>query len=448
MHIHFKNQVAVKNFSEELISLDYQDSNLEWKMPTVSLQMTLKTLLEGGEVEDVLLQKWDVKESNLFYFLIEKLKQKGWLSYTLYNKGFPFCTLNPYKGSQFRLKSWKNRERAFQISRFAYMRHDEGQILLETPLAPVSIQIHNPLAAALWASLASPITLEKLKEQFTDLDGLESFIALLHGACFIEAEDASLDTWEFHDLVFHSRSRRGRNPKPAGATFRFLDKKPPLSPLKAFSEETAWHPLYVPDLFSNKMTLSEALEKRCSIRDQGQRNIDLKELGEFLYRVARVKKEKKAQNYEATERPYPGGGACYELEIYPLINRCSEIEKGLYYYHPQKHALTSVCAWNSDLEEILASATLSSARIERPQIVFLIASRFGRLSWKYQSMAYATTLKDTGVLMQTMYLVATAMNLAPCAIGGGNSDLFSKVAKTNYYEETTVGEFLLGTKNN
>jgi len=45
-----------------------------------------------------------------------------------------------------------------------------------------------------------------------------------------------------------------------------------------------------------------------------------------------------------------------------------------------------------------------------------------------------------------MYLVATAMDLAPCALGGGDSDLFTKVAGTDYLQESSVGEFMLGRK--
>jgi SagB-type dehydrogenase family enzyme len=53
-------------------------------------------------------------------------------------------------------------------------------------------------------------------------------------------------------------------------------------------------------------------------------------------------------------------------------------------------------------------------------------------------------LKHVGVLYQTMYLTATAMGLAPCAIGGGDADRFAWAAGTDYYAETSVGEFLLG----
>ncbi len=38
------------------------------------------------------------------------------------------------------------------------------------------------------------------------------------------------------------------------------------------------------------------------------------------------------------------------------------------------------------------------------------------------------------VLYNQMYLVGTALNLHPCGVGGGNSDLFSKVIQSNYYK--------------
>ena len=78
-------------------------------------------------------------------------------------------------------------------------------------------------------------------------------------------------------------------------------------------------------------------------------------------------------------------------------------------------------------------------------MLITLASRFQRLSWKYAAIAYAATLKNVGVLYQTMYLVATAMGLAPCALGAGNADLFAAAAGTDYYAESSVGEFMLGS---
>jgi SagB-type dehydrogenase family enzyme len=93
----------------------------------------------------------------------------------------------------------------------------------------------------------------------------------------------------------------------------------------------------------------------------------------------------------------------------------------------------------------LRDAQHAAALPSFPQVVIILASRFQRLSWKYSGMAYATTLKNVGVLYQTMYLVATAMGLAPCALGGGDSALFSEAVGANSLEESSVGEFILGS---
>src|SRR4029450_10317616 len=73
------------------------------------------------------------------------------------------------------------------------------------------------------------------------------------------------------------------------------------------------------------------------------------------------------------------------------------------------------------------------------QVLLILAARFPRVAWKYESMAYALTLKHVGVLYQTMYLAATAMGLAPCAIGGGDADLFARAAGTGPSAENSVG---------
>ena len=80
------------------------------------------------------------------------------------------------------------------------------------------------------------------------------------------------------------------------------------------------------------------------------------------------------------------------------------------------------------------------------QVLLILAARIPRLAWKYESIAYALTLKHVGVVYQTMYLAATAMGLAPCAVGGGDADLFARAVGTDYCAETSVGEFLLGSQ--
>ena len=79
-----------------------------------------------------------------------------------------------------------------------------------------------------------------------------------------------------------------------------------------------------------------------------------------------------------------------------------------------------------------------------PQVLITIAARFGRVSWKYSSIAYALILKDAGVLMQTLYLMATGMGLGGCAIGSANIELFARMTGIEFHVEGPVGQFAIG----
>ena len=79
-----------------------------------------------------------------------------------------------------------------------------------------------------------------------------------------------------------------------------------------------------------------------------------------------------------------------------------------------------------------------------PQVLVTIAARFGRVSWKYSSLAYALVLKDVGVLTQTLYLMATDMALGGCAIGISNIELFARMTGLEFHVEGPVGQFALG----
>ena len=96
------------------------------------------------------------------------------------------------------------------------------------------------------------------------------------------------------------------------------------------------------------------------------------------------------------------------------------------------------------LDALFAEAQLAMDAPATPQIVITIAARFGRVSWKYSSLAYALILKDVGVLIQTLYLMATDMGLGGCAIGSSNIDLFAKMTGIEFHIEGPVGQFALG----
>jgi SagB-type dehydrogenase family enzyme len=78
-----------------------------------------------------------------------------------------------------------------------------------------------------------------------------------------------------------------------------------------------------------------------------------------------------------------------------------------------------------------------------PDVLVTLAARFQRFAWKYEGMAYRVMLLNAGVVIQTMYLVATAMGLAPCALGTGDSTTFATAAGLDPIAETSIAEFAL-----
>ena len=97
-------------------------------------------------------------------------------------------------------------------------------------------------------------------------------------------------------------------------------------------------------------------------------------------------------------RPYPSAGASYELELYLAVDKCDGLTRGFYHYDAGGHALVPIDVRTPHLEALFSEAQLSMDAPATPQIVITIAARFGRVSWKYSSLAYALILKDVGVL--------------------------------------------------
>ncbi|MBD2385987.1 SagB family peptide dehydrogenase [Cylindrospermum sp. FACHB-282] len=430
-------------------------------LPTGVLAALRKLLADGAteqELSYLVTQEEGISVVPYLYLCLYHLNALNVICRTIRYNHFPLATLIPIS-SQHHYQGYEViPDTPYVLSRFVYCRQENNQIVLESPLAHEKVVLHNWQASALWAELKVPRNCYELSQVISgvSVELVEAFLNLLLNAqMLVEAipgyesgnNHPAVVQWEFHDLLFHSRSRLGRHANPYGGTYRFLGKIEPLPVVKPESVMVTI-PLFEPDiqhLQKNDLPFTYVLEQRRSIRQHGERPLTQQQLGEFLFRTARVKLLVQSEHGHLSNRPYPSGGAIYELELYTVINQCADLSAGLYHYCPQKHELAQICDLNPSVQTLLEAAWHTTERKCRPQVLIIITARFPKVSWKYQSMAYALILKHVGVLYQTMYLVATAMGLAPCALGGGDSDLFAQAAGLDYYKETSVGEFILGS---
>jgi SagB-type dehydrogenase family enzyme len=401
---------------------------------TPGVRAALTRLAHGGapeeELQSQVVESDGVTALPLLYFTLNSLARRGALAYRVMGDHGALATATSPQLLTLR-DPVADAPRA--LSRFALLRRDDGQLVFETSLSAARIIVEDNRVLALAARLPS-----------SDLSPDEtSALVTLFDACGMFATDGenqrALAYWNFHDLLFHARTRFGRNYPAWGGLYPFrgrTESPPVVKP--AMSEEVV--PLDRP---SRPDAFTVILDERHSSRDFGDPPITRRQLGEFLYRSARVRGTYDAgTGQQLSSRPYPGGGAVYELEIYATVRDCVDLPSGLYHYCPLDHRLARL----GDAPDALLQKATQPPH-SPPQVLLTITARFGRIFWKYEAMGYALILKDTGALMQTFYLTAQAMGLGACAIGGGDSDLFAAAAGLDYYAETSVGEFVVGTRS-
>ena len=395
--------------------------------------------------------------------LLPRLHVGGWLTVHLGHEDHRLLSMRPLARHR-DLEQPRGRPPAEpRLCRFAVLRREGDALAMESPLSDVAVTVHDPrvltllhhLAAgpksagrdAADRAMADPVAIGLPSSIVSELVAELAWCGFVREAGEDTLPDLAVEQWGGHELWFHSRSRAGAHDLPFGVT-NWADGR--FTPLPARREPFPAEAVRLPTPDLDAMAdppLSAVMNARRSVRSHdATRPLTLDQLGEFLYRSARVTRVAVAGLSEETLRPSASGGALHSLEIYPLVTDMAGLPAGMYHYDPFDHALEPVPADGFALTQLAGMAGVAVGLPGPPQVLLLISARFGRVMWKYQSMGYALILKDLGALMQTMYLVATAMGLAPCAIGSGDSRLFANATGADPLAETSVGEFALGSR--
>ena len=350
------------------------------------------------------------------------------------------------------------------LSRFAYMRRRGNEMVLESPRAGALFRICNPKLATALALLSTPHRIRQFRRK-DGFPGVELLALLVDCQILFKTEapgdnglrpsegDADLVLWDFHDLLFHSRSTEGRHANPLGGLYPYAGL---ISPLPAIRPRWPGKKIDLRRFPAAPVSpIAMLLRQRHSTRGfDDQRPITLAEVARFLDDTARV--QSRMQNrldlgdggplITYALRPYPSAGAAYELELYLSVNKCEGLARGFYHYDAGGHALVPINVHRNEVEALLMGSAFAMGAPVAPQILITITARFARISWKYSSIAYSLILKDVGTLIQTFYLMATDMGLGGCAIGSVNIDLFARLTGIEFNVEGPVGQFAIGRR--
>ncbi len=196
-------------------------------------------------------------------------------------------------------------------------------------------------------------------------------------------------------------------------------------------------------------TLEQCFLARRSIRTYAARPMEKGELASFLHLTARAHAVIETPDMgRLSMRNYPSGGARYPLEVYPVVYNVQSLESGIYYYHPFHHRLIAIDSEPEYRDRLRLIVRWMMGRpadsAGDPAVLLVVTGVFPRTCWKYRGIPYHLILQEVGALYQTMYLAATLLHLAPCAVGAFPELAINELLHLDARDEAQVGLFALG----
>lgn len=186
------------------------------------------------------------------------------------------------------------------------------------------------------------------------------------------------------------------------------------------------------ELPSKSLPMVEVLKKRRSVRSFSSKPLSIADLSFLLWASTGV--QRREQGYDF--RTVPSAGALYPIETYLIANNVEGLEKALYHYNIEAHALEVLKV--EDVAENLAYAALNQKMLIKSQVVLMWTAIFQRSKWKYAQRAYRYVYLDAGHIAQNLALSATSIGLGSCQIGAFFDDEINQILGVDGTEESVI----------
>jgi len=193
---------------------------------------------------------------------------------------------------------------------------------------------------------------------------------------------------------------------------------------------------------SKNISFKDVIFRRQSYRNFSNKKMAEETLSNLLYYSAGLREYNLAQ---VTNRFYPSAGGRYTLEAYPIIFNVQNIPMGLYHYYLKGHALEALPN-KSAFKNRSFDYFGDQPWVKKANLLIVISSVFFRNKVKYNERGYRHVLTEAGSLIQNIYLICTALNIACCPTGGYKDDGYNSLLDLDGIEESVVGVVAVGEK--
>ena len=144
-----------------------------------------------------------------------------------------------------------------------------------------------------------------------------------------------------------------------------------------------------------------------------------------------------------SSRPSPSAGARHPIEIVVVALKVYGLIPGFYWFDPVLCRLRVLSTGHDEVEEVAVRAQAALAVDTPPPAVLCLVAELQRTLSQY-SGGMSLILRDSGALVATTCLVATALGLATCPIGTGGESPALSALQVKYPEWAEVGGIAVG----
>ncbi|MDQ2955505.1 MAG: SagB/ThcOx family dehydrogenase [Actinomycetota bacterium] len=199
-------------------------------------------------------------------------------------------------------------------------------------------------------------------------------------------------------------------------------------------------PVELPQALPLTASLDWVLATRRTVRQFSSEPLSLTELSTIMQHSARLRPD-----ISPPSRAFPSAGAKGELDIYLVPQHITGLTGPAYRYDPGVHRLIPVPTAGSrpDHRQTMQGATGHKLAGE-PAVLLIVTATLPPLVARYGPRAVNLAQADFGCLTQTLYLVTTALGLAPCVLGGARQEEDCRWLGLDPRSVFPLGYFLIG----
>ncbi len=193
-------------------------------------------------------------------------------------------------------------------------------------------------------------------------------------------------------------------------------------------------------------SISEVINSRASVRDFNGSALSLEKLSTLLDQSCGVRDTILAYNRrDVALRNFPTVGGLQCTEFYLVVNGVKGISQGLYHYNPTQKCLELLERGNFRWRVV--NCCSQHEWLAEASVVIFIAPDISRLTWKYGAYkSYRLSHLETGVVSQSLHLVATALELGSCLVFGFDDELANSLLGLDGRQEFTTLLVAIGNK--